>query len=156
MARKRALPIVSRRHSEIWETKIRAAGLPESVIEEVTADEREELLRREREYRGERPCVSIGDRIVVLVDDGLATGSTMRAAIGAVRKERPAKVVVAVPVAAPETCAELKAEADEIYCGRTPAFFFAIGQWYEDFSQTSDEEVRELLLRASGVTQVNQ
>ena len=137
-------------HDEV----IQVVGLPESVIDEVTADEQKELLRREREYRGDRPRLSIEDRIVVLVDDGLATGSTMRAALAAVRQRRPAKVIVAVPVAAPDTCAELKSEADEVYCARTPAFFFGVGQWYEDFSQTSDEEVRELLLHA--LADVNQ
>ena len=139
-------------HDEV----IQAAGLPEFVIDQVTAEEQKELLRREQEYRGERPRLSIEDRIVVLVDDGLATGSTMRAAIAAVRQRHPSKVVVAVPVAAPETCAELKAEADEIHCARTPAFFFGVGQWYQDFSQTSDEEVRALLQVATGMSEVKQ
>jgi predicted phosphoribosyltransferase len=131
-------------HDEV----IRAAGLPNSVIEAVTAHEQEELLRRERAYRGDHPLLSLENRIVALVDDGLATGSTMRAAIAAVKQRRPAKVVVAVPVAAPETCEELKGAADEVQCARTPAPFFGVGQWYEDFSQTTDEEVRELLQRA--------
>jgi len=126
-------------HDEV----IRIAGLPDSVIERVAAEEQKELLRRERAYKGERPPLSIENRIVVLVDDGLATGSTMRAAIAAVRQRCPAKVTVAVPVAAPETCDALKAEADEVRCARTPAFFFGVGQWYEDFSQTTDEEVRD-------------
>lgn len=131
-------------HDEV----IRAADVPASVIEAVTADEQQELLRREQAYRGDHLPLSLENRVVVLVDDGLATGSTMRAAIAAVRQRRPAKVVIAVPVAAPETCDELKAEADEVQCARTPASFFGVGQWYEDFSQTTDEEVRELLQRA--------
>ncbi len=129
----------------LHETVIRELGLTEPVIDEVTREEERELHRRERAYRGDRPPVSLEGRIVVLVDDGLATGSTMRAAIAAVRQRRPAKIVVAVPVAPPETCQVLRNEADEVHCLLTPALFFGVGQWYEEFPQTTDEEVRALL-----------
>jgi putative phosphoribosyl transferase len=122
--------------------------VPEEVIDEVTARERQELERQERLYRDGRPALSPRGRVVILVDDGLATGSTMRAAILALRQQQPAKIVVAVPVAAKQTCEELRAEADEVYCGVTPDPFYAVGLWYEDFSQTTDDEVRELLARA--------
>lgn len=128
---------------------IRLLTISEPVIAEVARREHEELLRRERVYRGDRPSNAVEGRTVILVDDGLATGSTMRAAIAAVRQQRPAKVIVAVPTAAPETCQELKAEADEVQCAMTPTPFFGVGQWYEDFSQTTDQEVRELLSRAT-------
>ena len=131
-------------HDEV----IRAVGLPPAVLDQVTHDEERELLRREEAYRGTRAALPVEDRVVILVDDGLATGSTMRAAITAIRQRRPARIVVAVPVAAPDTCEELRNEADEVYCAATPAIFFGVGQWYEDFSQTTDEEVRSLLERA--------
>lgn len=124
---------------------IRAIGLPSAVVDQVTRDEERELLRREAAYRGSRPALPVEDRVVILVDDGLATGSTMRAAIAAIRQRRPARIIVAVPVAPPETCEELRDEADEVYCAVIPAVFFGVGQWYEDFSQTTDEEVRSLL-----------
>jgi putative phosphoribosyl transferase len=120
-------------------------GIPKHVIDEVARDEQGELERRERLYRGDRPPVDIRDRIVVLVDDGLATGSTMRAAVEAVRKYEPARIVVAVPVAPPSTCAEFESIADDIVCAQTPEPFSAVGQWYREFSQTVDEEVRDLL-----------
>jgi predicted phosphoribosyltransferase len=122
--------------------------IPEEVIDEVTARERRELERRERLYRDGRPARSTRDRVVILVDDGLATGSTMRAAVLALRQRQPASIVVAVPVAAKQICGELRAEADEVFCAVTPDPFYAVGLWYEDFSQTTDEEVRELLARA--------
>jgi predicted phosphoribosyltransferase len=122
--------------------------IPEEIIDEVTARERQELERQERLYRDDRPSLSPRGRVVILVDDGLATGSTMRAAILALRQQQPAKIVVAVPVAAKQTCEELRAEADEVVCGITPDPFYAVGLWYEDFSQTTDEEVRELLAGA--------
>lgn len=127
------------------EEVIQLVGVSDGVIEQVAREEHEELLRRARLYRGDRPPASVEGQTVILVDDGLATGSTMRAAIAAVRQRRPARVIVAVPTAAPETCRELKAEADEVRCLTTPTPFFGVGQWYEDFSQTSDQEVRELL-----------
>lgn len=122
--------------------------IPQSVIEEVTRKEQEELERRERLYRGDRPPLPVEDRVVILVDDGLATGSTMRAAVRALRQKHPARIVVAVPVAAESICRDLGREVDEIICVLTPEFFYAVGLWYEDFSQTSDQEVRELLSRS--------
>ena len=115
------------------------------TLEAVTAREQAELERRERLYRGERPFPALAGRTVVLVDDGLATGATMRAAVGAVRRHAPARIVVAVPVGARESVAALRAEADEVFCVRQPEHFRAVGLWYQDFDQTSDEEVRRLL-----------
>jgi putative phosphoribosyl transferase len=123
---------------------VRAYGIPSSVIEKIATDEQLELERREREYR-KVPLASLRDRIVILVDDGLATGSTMRAAVQAVRQHGPARVVVAVPVGAPSTCEEFADVTDETICARTPEPFSAVGLWYVDFSQTTDEEVRTLL-----------
>jgi predicted phosphoribosyltransferase len=117
----------------------------EETIERVARAEQAELERRVREYRQGRPPLDVSGRTVILVDDGLATGSSMRAAVQAVRQQGPAKVVVAVPVGAPSTCAELAALADETVCARTPEPFSAVGQWYVDFTQTSDAEVRALL-----------
>src|SRR5207244_8477025 len=108
--------------------------------------EQAELERREREYRQGRELTDLHDRIVILVDDGLATGSTMKAAVEAVRQHRPARVVVAVPVGAPSTCEEFAGVTDETVCARTPDPFSAVGLWYRDFSQTTDDEVRALLL----------
>jgi putative phosphoribosyl transferase len=127
---------------------IRAARVSQAEVERVTAIERAELARRERQYRGERPFPDLRGKTVILVDDGLATGSTMRAAVAALRQEAPSRVVVAVPVAAPETCNAFRDIADEIVCAMTPEPFRAVGYWYHDFSQTSDEEVQELLDRA--------
>ena len=124
-------------------------GIPPYVINEVAAREERELLRREREYRDDRPEPEFRGRTVILVDDGLATGSTMRAAVKALRKRQPAKIVVAVPVAAPSSCAELAPEVDEIVCARTPEDFRAVGEWYQEFGQTTDEEVTELLQAAA-------
>jgi putative phosphoribosyl transferase len=103
------------------------------------------LERRERAYRGGRLPLDVRDKIVILVDDGLATGSTMRAAVAALRQRGPGWLVVAVPVGAPDTCAELRQEADEVVCPSEPEPFFAVGSWYDDFSQTTDQEVRDLL-----------
>jgi putative phosphoribosyl transferase len=127
-------------------------GIPQEVIEEVTQREAQELVRRERVYRGERPPAEIAGRTVILIDDGLATGSTMRAAVAAVRKQGPRRMVVAVPVAAADTCEALRREVEEVVCLETPEPFFAVGMWYEDFTETSDAEVRELLERAWRVT----
>jgi putative phosphoribosyl transferase len=124
-------------------------GIPEAVIDEVARDEQAELERRERTYREGRTPVELRDRVVLLVDDGLATGATMKAAVEAVRAHAPSRIVVAVPVGAPDTCRELEHMADEIVCARSPEFFSAVGQWYVDFSQTTDEEVRDLLHEAS-------
>jgi len=129
------------------EDVIRWYGIPQSVIDAVARDELAELERREREYRDGRPLIQLRERVVILVDDGLATGSSMRAAVGAVRAHKPAGIVVAVPVGAMSSCAEFSAIADEIVCARTPEPFSAVGQWYREFSQTTDEEVRALLQR---------
>jgi predicted phosphoribosyltransferase len=130
---------------------VRALGIPEDVLAEVTAQEAQELRRRERLYRDDRHAPAVAGRTVILVDDGLATGSTMRAAVAALRRLGPARVLVAVPVGAADTCAELAREADDAVCAVTPEPFLAVGMWYEDFTQTTDEEVRELLERAAHV-----
>jgi putative phosphoribosyl transferase len=130
---------------------VRALRVSDVVLDAVTAAERRELERRERLYRGDRPPVDVRGRTVILVDDGLATGSTMRAAIAALRQQHPGRIVVAVPVGAADVCAAFQAEADESVCVRTPQPFHAVGLWYGDFSQTTDEEVHELLARVAGV-----
>jgi predicted phosphoribosyltransferase len=121
--------------------------IPDYVIDRVTTQEQQELTRRERLYRGGRPPADVRGRTVILVDDGLATGATMHAAIQALRQQQPARIIVAVPTAAPETCEALRAEVDDVICAITPEPFYAVGLWYEDFSQTTDEEVRDLLAR---------
>ena len=126
---------------------IRMYGVPVEEIERVTAAERREMERRERLYRDDRPPPDVRGRTVILIDDGLATGSTMRAAVEALREEGAKKLVVAVPVAAPDTCAAMKDDVDQIVCAVTPDPFRAVGIWYADFSETTDEEVRELLSR---------
>jgi putative phosphoribosyl transferase len=127
---------------------LRLLHLDEATVEQITRSEQRELERREQLYRGERPAPEVRGRTVILVDDGLATGQTMLAAIKALKTRRPQRLVVAVPTAAADTCEDLRAEADEVICATTPEPFRAVGLWYEDFSQTSDEEVRELLARA--------
>jgi putative phosphoribosyl transferase len=127
------------------EDVVRAYGIPQRAIDAVALEEEAELTRREREYRRGNPPPQLAGRIVILVDDGLATGSTMRAAVQAVRQHGPARVIVAVPVGAPSTCEEFADITDETVCARTPEPFLAVGQWYEDFSQTSDDEVRAFL-----------
>jgi putative phosphoribosyl transferase len=124
-----------------------ALGIPESVIDQVARREQLELERREQLYRGSRPLTPLANRTVILVDDGLATGSTMRAAIAAVRLQQPTSIVVGVPVGAASTCREIGKDADEVVCLRTPDPFIAVGLWYRDFSETSDAEVRSLLGR---------
>jgi predicted phosphoribosyltransferase len=132
---------------------VSALGIPDYVIDAVAVWEERELARRERLYRGERPPPDVRGRTVILVDDGLATGATMQAAIQALREQQPARIVVAVPTASPETCERLKEEVDDVICAVTPEPFYAVGLWYENFSQTSDEEVRDLLARASTETE---
>jgi putative phosphoribosyl transferase len=120
-------------------------NVPAEAVAAVVAREQDELVRRERLYRGDRPAVAIRGRTVVVVDDGLATGSTMRAAVMGIRRQHPAHLVVAVPVGARETCMQLQAEADEVVCAAMPHPFRAVGLWYEDFPQASDDEVHDLL-----------
>ena len=131
------------------EDVMRAIPHADEAIEAVTVRETAELERREQIYREGRPSPELRDRVVILVDDGLATGATMRAAVKALRQRGAAKIVVAVPVGPPDTCREIEQEADETICLSTPPFFQAVGQYYEDFSQTSDEDVRELLSQAA-------
>lgn len=130
-------------HRLIAELGVRAADL-----NAVIANEEQELARRERVYRHGRAPLSVADRVVVLVDDGLATGSTMRAAVQAVRALKPSRVVVAVPVASAEACEQLAQVADDVICARVPRRFYAVGRWYVDFSETSDAEVSRLLQSA--------
>ena len=127
--------------------------VPWEVIDRVTAAEVKELRRREQAYRGDRPPPDVMGLTLILVDDGLATGSTMRAAALALRQQAPSKLVVAVPTAARETCHDLRSEVDQVVCGITPEPFYAVGVWYDDFSETSDDEVRELLRSASQAPQ---
>jgi putative phosphoribosyl transferase len=126
---------------------MRALPNSEAILESVRARETLELRRRETRYRQNRIVPDLRGRVVILVDDGLATGATMRAAAAALRKQQVAKIVVAVPVGAPETCREIELEVDEMVCPLRPEFFQGVGQFYEDFSQTSDEEVREILAK---------
>ncbi|HEU4749189.1 MAG TPA: phosphoribosyltransferase [Gemmatimonadaceae bacterium] len=127
---------------------IRLAGVSDDEVARIAAMEKLELDRRERSYRGARSFPSVDGRTAILVDDGLATGSTMRAAVSALREEGPARIVVAVPVASPETCEAFRDIADDVVCAVTPERFYAVGRWYRDFSQTSDEEVHDLLEQA--------
>lgn len=131
----------------INEELVNYLGIPKQVIEAIAAVEQRELERRALAYRDNRPPPDIKDRITILIDDGLATGSTMRAAAASLRLQKPQRIVVAVPVSSPETCDEFRGEVDEIVCAVTPRNFQGVGLWYDDFSQTSDEEVRELLTR---------
>jgi putative phosphoribosyl transferase len=130
----------------------RGLGITNEVIAKVAARELKELNRREASYRGDRPALDVAGRIGILVDDGLATGATMRAAIAALKGSRPSRIIVAVPVGAPTTCEELADVADEVICARSPEAMTAISVWYDDFTQTSDDEVRELLAKAAAET----
>jgi putative phosphoribosyl transferase len=128
---------------------LRALHIPERVVEEVVTREQRELERREQLYRDGRPPPDVRGRTVILIDDGLATGATMRAALRALREQQPARLIVAVPVAAPPTCLELLDEADDVICAFTPDPFFAVGLWYQNFEQTSDQEVHDLLAQTA-------
>jgi predicted phosphoribosyltransferase len=128
---------------------VRLLQIPEDVIVSVAETQWRELERRERSYRDDRPLPEVRGRTVILIDDGLATGSTMRAAVAALRQQRPARLVVAVPVAAPATAEDLSEEVDELVCVETPEPFYAVGSWYEDFTQTTDAEVHALLEEAA-------
>jgi putative phosphoribosyl transferase len=123
--------------------------IPDEVINTIAAREQQELDRRERLYRGDRPAYDVHGRTVILVDDGIATGATMHAAVAALKQRQPARVIIAVPTAAPLTCAEFESEVDELVCVIRPEPFIAVGYWYRQFSQTPDEEVRSLLERAN-------
>lgn len=128
---------------------VQALRIPAATIDAVAAAERDTLERRERQYRGDAPRPNVRDRIVILVDDGVATGASMRAALEALGREEPRRLIAAVPVAPLETCNAIRAEADEVVCAETPRQFLGVGQWYRDFDQTTDEQVRELLARAA-------
>jgi putative phosphoribosyl transferase len=130
------------------EAIVRQLGISDREIQAVAEAEQRELERRERQYRGDRPLPDVAGRTAILVDDGLATGASMRVAVAALREEHPARIVVAVPIAPPETCDVLRREADDVVCAVTPEPFYAVGIWYADFTQTTDEEVHELLERA--------
>jgi predicted phosphoribosyltransferase len=124
------------------------AGVTQRELDDVVKREEAELARREILYRGSRPPVAIAGRTVIVVDDGLATGATMRAAVAAIRRQGPERLVVAVPVGAEDTCRVLEHEADEVVCAETPWPFRAVGLWYRDFPQSTDDEVRQLLQQA--------
>jgi putative phosphoribosyl transferase len=128
---------------------IRSLHIPEKVIDAVADWEQKELIRRERLYRDERPAPYVNGRTVILVDDGLATGSTMLAAIKALRQQHPTRLVMAVPTAPPDRCHEVKVQADEAVCAIMPEPFYSVGYWYEDFAQTTDDDVRDLLERSA-------
>jgi putative phosphoribosyl transferase len=127
---------------------VRALQITDEMLDRATRRETAELQRREREYRGDRPPPQVQGQTVMLIDDGLATGASMRAAATALRQQNPSRIVVAVPIAAADTCAELEPLVDEIVCATMPEPFLGVGRWYEDFSQMTDEQVRELLQRA--------
>ena len=136
------------------ERLINELGLSSMMVDRITEKERQEIERRERLYREGRPAKPFAHRTLIVVDDGLATGATMLAAARALRAREPERVIVAVPVAAPQTCEEFRQHVDEVVCAATPDPFYAVGVWYEDFSQTSDAEVQELLERADSIRSV--
>lgn len=128
---------------------IRTLSIPDEVIHIVAKRELQELQRREKLYRKDRPSPEVSDRTILLIDDGLATGASMRAAIAGLRAQHPARIVVAIPAAAPDVCEAFRSEVDDIVCAITPEPFYGVGRWYEDFSQVTDEEVRILLEEAN-------
>jgi putative phosphoribosyl transferase len=127
------------------EDVIHGLSVPEDVIASVAESELQELERREQAYRGKQPGLDVHGKTIILVDDGLATGASMRAAVAGLKAQSPGRIIVAVPTASPDTCGEFESEVDEILCAVTPQPFLGVGIWYDDFSQTTDEEVRELL-----------
>lgn len=131
------------------EDLIHALSVPEEMINHVAQQELRELQRREQLYRGDRPALDVRGKTVILIDDGLATGASMRAAVAGLRAQQPARIVIAVPTAAPETCSAFEFKVDEIICSITPEPFLGVGRWYEDFSQITDEQVRALLEEAT-------
>lgn len=128
---------------------VRQLNIPPQIIEAITTREQEELERREHLYRGDKPAPDVGGKTVIVVDDGLATGSTMKVALAALRRQQPARLIAAAPIAPPETCESLQELADEVVCAVTPEPFMAVGAWYRRFDQTTDEEVRDLIQRAA-------
>ena len=130
------------------EPLIQELGISEAAVHRVTVLERQEIERRETQYRDGRTALPVAGRTAILVDDGLATGATMLAAVRALRAQKPARIIIGVPVAAKETCDGFRAHVDDIVCVATPEPLYGVGMWYADFSQTSDEEVREMLDRA--------
>lgn len=128
---------------------VQELGISEAAINQVAAKEHQELERREHLYRDDRPAPDVHGRTVILVDDGLATGATMRAAIVALRQQQPAQIVVGVPVSSPETCRAIATMVDDMVCAETPRPFYSVGYWYDNFSQTTDEEVHDLLKQAA-------
>ena len=131
------------------EEVIQHLGVSQTWIDAAIREQEEELRRREEAYRGDRPPAELQNHTAILVDDGLATGASMRAAVRALKQRQPAAITVAVPIGSRDTCDQFRAEVDEVVCGRTPEPFHAVGAWYEDFTQTTDDEVRELLNRAA-------
>jgi putative phosphoribosyl transferase len=127
------------------QTIIKRFQITPEEVEAVTTVEQDELKRRQRLYRGDRPLPEIRDHTIILVDDGLATGATMHAAVVAIRQQEPARLIVGVPISSPETCAAFQDEVDDIICAVTPEPFYAVGLWYEDFPQVTDAEVHNLL-----------
>lgn len=127
-------------------------GIPDEAVDRIRVREQAEVERRERAYRGDRPAPDLGGRSVIIVDDGAATGATVEAAVAALRGRQPAEIVVALPVAPADTCERLRAASDRLVCLRQPLYFYALGAWYVDFSQVTDEEVRDFLLRATAAS----
>jgi putative phosphoribosyl transferase len=130
------------------EDVVASLRIPDEVIERAAVEQREELTRRERAYRNHRPAPEVAGHSVILVDDGLATGASMHSAVEGLRKQSPGAIIVAVPVAARQTIEKLRSEVDDLVCAEVPESFHGVGQWYEDFSQTADEEIRLLLQQA--------